>query len=99
MAKITLATVKSFMKKNEGKLFVKAKSGFDGMVDCVMPIEGSSFKPAQSAYNPCKNNFGLQGVWFVFGGDSCSAYEDDQFIGFNVWNCCGEFNIAVKKAA
>ena len=52
MARITLATVKSFMKKNEGKLFVKAKSSFDGMVDCVMPIEGSSFKQAQPAYNP-----------------------------------------------
>lgn len=98
--RITLATVKSFIKKNEGKLFVNPKSHFDGMVDCVMPNENSGFKPAQPSYTPRENNFNMQGVWFVFGGgDSYTPYDDGKFQGFDVYNCCGNFIIAVEKHA
>lgn len=40
MSKITKATVKSFIKKNEGNLYIRVKSSFDGMTDCVQQLEG-----------------------------------------------------------
>ena len=98
--RITLATVKSFINKNEGKLFVNPKSRFDGMVDMVTPNEGSKFNPAEPSYTPHKNNFNMRGVWFVFdGGDSYTAYDDGKYQGFDVYNCCGNFIIAVEKQA
>ena len=35
MTKATIATLKSFIKKNQGKLYIKKKSSFDGMTDCA----------------------------------------------------------------
>lgn len=43
--KITLATLKSFAKRNAENLFTKEESCFDGMVDGVVSINGSFEKP------------------------------------------------------
>ena len=95
--RITKSTFKSFLKKNEGKLFVQSKSSFDGMVDCVMPTDNKQFVRAEKAYHPCDNNFGIQGVWLVNGSrDSFTAYDDGVFQGIHVYNCCGSFIVAVK---
>ena len=98
MAKITLATVKSFLKKNEGKIYISQKSDFDGMQDCVVPVRDKSFTLAQAPSNPMKNNLGIRGAWFVFGSaDSFSLYDDGEYYGFDVYNCCGNFIVAIKK--
>ena len=47
MSKITLSTFKSFIRKNEGKLFIKCKSSFDGMTDCVEQNSNATFRPIQ----------------------------------------------------
>lgn len=96
MAKATLATVKSFIRKNRSNLLVAQKSRFDGMVDCVMPTGDKTFAPAQPAEYVHTNNMGIAGVWFVFGSrDSITPFERDGVRGFNVYNCCGECDIAV----
>jgi len=96
--KITLATLKSFVKKNAEGLFINVRSKFDGMTDCVQNV-GNQFTKAEirpdinAAYT-----LGIRGAWFVGSSrDYFSHFEDDTFIGIEVYNCCGRFILAVKK--
>lgn len=95
MSKITKATFKSFLRKNESKVLVKVGSSFDPMVDCVMPV-ADKFEPAREANYPCENNLGLAGVWLVGGSrDYFTEYVKDGLVGIRVSNCCGAFVVAV----
>lgn len=97
MSKITLATIKSFIKKNEGKLYIKNESTFDGMVDCVMPCRDTGWKLAEKSDNQAYHQ-GVKGAWFVGGSrDYFTPYEDKQFTGYEVYNSCGTFLLAVHK--
>jgi hypothetical protein len=96
MPKITKATVKSFIKKNQGNLFINVKSEFDGMTDgCERRNAG--FVPAKETWDHLINTLGVQGAWFVDSRNSFRAYEDETFAGIDVYNCCGSFVLAVKK--
>lgn len=96
--KITIATVKSFINKNQGKLLIMTASHFDGMQDMVTYSDNPKFYPLQKTENKCSNNLGFCGVWFVGRGDDmCSKYETEQLTGFSVYNCCGSWNIAIRK--
>jgi hypothetical protein len=93
--KITLATVKSFIRKNPN-MYIKVGSEFDGMTDCVRSVE-DSFTPVQRADDLNDRNLGIVGAWFVGGSrDSIYPYRDNHFDGVRVYNCCGEFYLAVK---
>ena len=107
--KITVATVKSFIKKNRTALLVRTKTAFDGMQDGVRECDSNEFTPAQnrevwchdtSRYVArtidCKNSMGIIGVWFT-GRDRCSAFETETHRGFEVYNCCGNWMVAVAK--
>ena len=97
--KITLATIKSFIRKNP-TLYIKKSSNFDGMYDCVMPNQNAQFELAQTpAENQnYKNCLGIQGAWFVFeSSDYFSVYDDGIYKGYHVYNCCGSFTIATKQ--
>jgi len=98
----TMATIKSFIKKNDGKLFIKNLSNFDGMVDCVMPCDDKGFRAVtkpDEGYNH-ENKLGIQGAWFVLhGGDRVYEYSDGYYEGYEVYNCCGNFIIAVEVIA
>lgn len=95
--KITLATIKSFVRKS-ANLHISEKSRFDGMVDCVMPTENNGFTPVIASDKHQQYTLGIQGAWFVLGGgDRFSAYEDEKFVGYSVYNCCGSFLLAVPK--
>jgi hypothetical protein len=107
--KITVATVKSFIKKNLSALMVRVKSSFDGMQDMVTENECSGFSPAQCRDYYCnetfkyvpvsadnKHSMGIMGVWFT-GRDRCHAFETDTHRGFEVYNCCGNWFVAVAK--
>jgi DNA-binding transcriptional regulator LsrR (DeoR family) len=98
--KITLATIKSFIRKNEGKIYIYVKSSFDGMVDCVMPTRDIEFVLAKKRESNLSNTLGLQRAWVVGNSDdSFRPYEDSKFIGYNIYNCCGEFILAIKKSS
>ena len=95
----TMATIKSFIKKNDGKLFIKNLSDFDGMVDCVMPCNDKGFrvatKPEQGRNH--ENCLNIRGAWFVLGGgDRVYEFSDGQFEGFEIYNCCGNFILAIE---
>jgi len=94
----TMATIKSFIRKNPA-LYIKNLSNFDGMVDCVMPCDDQGFRlvtAPDQGYNH-ENKLGIQGAWFVLGGgDRFYDYSKDGFTGYEVYNCCGHFVLAIK---
>lgn len=96
--KITLTTIKSFIKKNQGKLYISNLRSFDGMVDGEKECSDKSFRPAETDTHHPTNSLGIKGAWFVFGSrDSFQAIEEEGYTGFRVYNCCGSFKLAVKK--
>lgn len=89
--KITMATLKSFIKKSEN-LFVEVKSSFDGMVDCVMPVK-AAMRPVSK-----EDAIGYSGVWCVGNSrDYLTFAETDTHFGITVSNCCGCGTLWTKK--
>lgn len=97
MTKITKATFKSMLKKNEGRLYIKETSRFDGMVDCVMPTGNGEYVPLLKDPGAHENTLGYRGIWLVGGGrDYFQPIVEGEFKGIRVSNCCGSFTVAVK---
>lgn len=95
--KITMATVKSFIKNNSVDLYLKVESSFDGMVDCVMQEKNAAFKRVSLNDSLTNNTYGIDGAWFVGSSrDYFKFMNDGEFIGVEVSNCCGSFVIAVR---
>ena len=96
MSKPTMATVKSFIRKNQGKLYIRCKSSFDGMVDGVRFDNGAQFTPAQPGTH-AEHSLGINGAWFVGRSrDYLTPINEAGFTGFHVYNCCGSFDLAIK---
>ena len=96
--KITLATLKSFAKRNSDKLFVKSISSFDGMTDCVERSQDSSWFKTTISDNDNYYRTGINGIYTVGSSrDYFNLYEDSEYIGIEVYNSCGNSILAVKK--
>ena len=96
-AKITLATLKSFLNKNENNIFIKVVSSFDGMTDCVERVEDEFTKVTRSE-SPKDYNLGFSGLYLVGQSrDTIRHFENDNFIGFDVYNSCGSCIVATPK--
>lgn len=97
--KITLATLKSFAKRNKENLYAKVETDFSGMTDCVEPINGPFTKEALGE----PGNYwklGVKGIYLVGrSNDYFTFYEDDNYIGIEVYNCCGSSILTTKKSA
>jgi len=97
--KITLATLKSFAKRNQENIFTKELSSFDGMTDGVEYNPNANW--SKTEINPEKSNYyktGIQGVYTVGSSrDYFSLYEDEKFTGIRIYNCCGTSILAIKK--
>lgn len=99
-SKVTMATLKSFAKRNETGLFVKEESSFDGMVDCVMELKGSKFIPTVINEKTNYWKLGIEGIYTVGSSrDRFQKYEDEKFVGIQVTNSCGRSILAIKKQA
>lgn len=103
--RITLATVKSFIRKNMAKLHLRVESNFDGMQDMVVQKDNPQFHPIELHDEPEKLNetmknatLGIRGVWFVRDGNLLTPVDNESWFGYNVYNVTGEFTIAIKKA-
>lgn len=95
MTKTTVATLKSFVKKNQANLLIKVESSFDGMTDSVERVN-MPFKPIVKSTIDCSNNLGINGVWLVGSSrDSVRPIEENGVRGFEVYNSCGSFKIGV----
>lgn len=99
MRKITLATFKKFVRENRGELEVLVTSEFNGMTDGVDYHRAPRWVVNPAEDNHVSNTLGVAGVWLVLGSrDRFSAYEDSERAGIKVYNCCGSFIVAVRKA-
>jgi hypothetical protein len=100
--KITMATVKSFVK-NADTLYVEHQSSFDGMVDCVMRCEESELKEISK-----EDALGShKGAWIVGGSRDYFNYKEMEqtktsinpngklikepvkYVGIEIYNSCG----------
>lgn len=97
ITKITRATIKSFIKKNFSNLFIRNISDFDGMIDGMKYHNNAKFRKAISTDRDEKYTFGIDGAYILPSRNLFKAFENEEYIGFNVWNCCGEFDIVIKK--
>jgi hypothetical protein len=95
-SKITLATLKSFAKRNATSIFYKVTSDFDGMQDCVTSVK-SDWKQSKI----CTSNYYVSGIHGIYttgsSGNYFRLYEDTDYFGIEVSNCCGSSTLAVKK--
>lgn len=92
MAKVTMATIKSFIRKNGDNLFVKIKTSFDGMTDGIEEVN-SDWKSVKQ-----EDAIGFNGVYCVGHSRDCiREFETDTHKGFAVSNCCGSGIIAIEK--
>ena len=97
--KITLATLKSFARRNNDRLYCKSLSDFNGMTDCVEHVNGD-FKRTQITDEINYYRSGIQGVYTVGSSDDYfHIYEDESFFGITIFNCCGSSILAVRKEA
>ena len=98
--KITRATLKSFIKKNERRLYIRNDSDFDGMIDCVSNNNTATFQPVKPSKKEFTKNrdLGIEGLWLVGSSrDYFSHYEDAYYKGIVISNSCGSDVIAISK--
>lgn len=99
--KFTKASLKAWVRKNSDNLYIKLVSKFDGMYDMVVDVDNGGFKKVPVVGDvDDRSTMGVQGAYFTGGGrhgDSITPYEKDGFKGYNIYNCCGEFILAVKE--
>lgn len=96
--RITLATIKSFLRRNQGQVYIKITSHFDGMIDGTREVDSPAFELARTTDRNMQYTLGLAAAWFVGESrDWFGAYEDEQYQGYTVSNCCASFIIAIKK--
>ena len=81
-----------------GNLYISCKTSFDGMVDGCTSCSDKGFKPVTMIDSNLSSTLGISGAWFVGGSRNLfNTYEDENFTGIEVYNCCGSFVLAVKK--
>lgn len=99
--KITRATFKSFVSRQfkYGNLYHKQLNWFDGMVDCVMPVRDSEWKECNpNGGKNSENTLALTGIWLVGSSrDYFTSYADENYVGYEVSNSCGNYLIAMKR--
>lgn len=103
MKRITLATIKSFIRKNRENLFINVTSSFDGMHDCCVGQNGGWQKAEEDKTDSKQSDYHertqrIKGAWFVGSSrDSFSEYNKGGYRGFSIYNSCGSFILAVKE--
>jgi len=96
MKKFTVASFKSFVKKNRANLLIKCNSSFSGMSDMVEYNEGATFKAPTPTDRSEKNTLGINGVWLVGGSrDFFKVSDNNGFRTVELYNCCGSSTVAV----
>ena len=108
MKKPTVATLKSFIRKNEAQILINVESSFDGMTDSVESLDGG-FKPLRKIDSRkgvfCPDHLrnptlGYEGVWLVGSSrDYVKPYSENGLEGYRVDNACGNWIVAIRKAA
>jgi hypothetical protein len=95
--KATIATVKSFIKKNANDLFIDINYQFDGMIDGIRYCK-DGFSKVEKTNSNTQNTFGIAGAWFVGSSrDYITSFENENLVGYHICNSCGSFTLATNK--
>ena len=95
--KITLATVKSFIRKAGDNLYIREDSTFDGMIDGTR-FFNSEFEKAEKTDWAVNHSLGINGLYLVKQSrDYFTHFDNGEFIGIDYYNSCGSGVLAVKK--
>lgn len=94
MKKATIATVKSFVKKNYGDIY--SKSTYDHN-DNNGHYDDKKFIHNSYSDNHPEYKIGLSNVWIVSDKNFVQPYDDAEYAGYRVSNCCRTFIVAIKK--
>jgi hypothetical protein len=98
--KLTKASFKSFLKRNQGNLFIRNESHFNGMSDMVESNENPQWRKLEASTRSFGHEYhlGYEGVYLVRSSrDSFIPFAEDGYVGINVYNCCGSFTVATKS--
>lgn len=96
--RITLATIKKFIRDNKQNLYALCQSSFDGMTDCVESRKEGWVKVDGAKIDFSKEqNLGIAPIWFVRESrDNFEIYDENGMKGYRIFNSCGSSVIAVK---
>ncbi len=95
--KVTLATLKSFIRKNSTEILIQNLSSFNGQIDGIESSKDQNFYMAQFV-KLNSHNLGIKGVYMVgHSDDYITTIENDEYVGFHIDNCCGSFSLVIKK--
>jgi hypothetical protein len=90
--------LKKFIKENQGNLYHRCLSSYDGMRDGTVDVV-EDIKPIVPVLET-DHNLGITGLYLVCGGgDYFDEYEDDLYKGYKWYNCCGSGLLVVLKSA
>jgi hypothetical protein len=101
MAKVTKATLKSFVKKNRNQLYINVKSVFSGYTD-GLESQNAGFKKIEfeGFEATAEHTLRIKGLWLVNGGgDRFHEFDDGEYTGIEYHNACGHGILAIKKSA
>ena len=95
--KITLATLKSFARRNNSHLYVKDIRSFSGMTDAIEEVD-DEFKETTITDDRSFFKTGIVGLYTVGQSrDYFNIYEDENYEGIKLVNCCNTTILAKKK--
>jgi hypothetical protein len=96
--RITLATIKSFIRKNKENLFIRTTRSYDLIESFSKTSDNLNFRPIESTDLSIQYTLGIKDVWIAGQGrDGFLAYENDKYIGYDIYNVCHAFNLVIKK--
>lgn len=98
-SRITLATIKKFIRENSNDLYAKCTSSFDGMTDCVEKRNEDFVKVDSKKIDLKKEtDLGIERLWFVrCSRDYFKPYSENGYTGYCISNSCGNSVIAIKQ--
>jgi len=98
MTKITKATIKSFIRKNEGCLYIKHLSKWDPTDDSLRSLSDPVFVRAEEPKEIDNYNLGVYGLFWMSGiRNTVYPFNNGEFQGYEIANCCGRWILAIYK--
>jgi len=96
--KITRATIKSFIRRHIKDLHLRQKTTFDGQVDGCTDCD-KKIKSVWTTDQYLDNTLGIAGAWFVGDGrDYFRQIARPGYIGYDISNCCGSFELLIPTS-
>lgn len=95
--RISITTIKTFIKANSENLYIKTQSKFNGMIDGLEYVK-DGFEKAELCQDHIEYTLGVKGAWFVGSSrDWKEPFENETMKGYRIVNCCGSFILATPK--